>query len=93
MWARISGQTETDAFAKARYDAAMERLTEALWAAPWLMGERFTAVDVMIGSSLGWGRQYLPDNAVFDTYAERLAQRPARIRADARDVTAVLETA
>ncbi len=52
----------------ARYDAAMERLTEALWAGPWLMGERFTAVDVMVRWSLGWGRQYLPDNRVFDTY-------------------------
>ncbi len=85
MWARITGQTETDAFAKARYDAAMERLMEALWAGPWLMGDRFSAVDVMIGSALGWGRQFLPDNAVFDTYQARLAERPARARADARD--------
>jgi len=85
MWGRIMGQTETDAFARARYDAAMERLLEALWAGPWLMGERFTAVDVMIGSALGWGRQHLPDNVLFDTYQARLAERPARLRAEARD--------
>lgn len=85
MWARMMGQTETDAFARARYDAAMERLTEALWAGPWLMGERFTAVDVMIGATLGWGRQHLPDNAVFDAYEARLAERPAKHRADSRD--------
>ena len=85
MWGKITGQTETDAFARARYDAAMERLMEALWSGPWLMGDRFTAVDVMIGSALGWGRQHLPDNRVFDTYQARLAERPARRRADARD--------
>lgn len=85
MWGKIMGQTETDAFARARYDAAMERLTEALWAGPWLMGERFTAVDVMIGAALGWGRQHLPDNRVFDAYQARLAERPAKVRADARD--------
>jgi len=85
MWAQMTGQTETNPFLRARYDAAMERLMEALWSGPWLMGERFTAVDVMIGSALGWGRQHLPDNVVFDAYQARLAQRPARIRADARD--------
>ncbi len=85
MWGRISGAVDTDPQAEARYEQAMSRLLEALWIAPWLMGERFTAVDVMIGASLGWGRDCLPDSPLFDLYLERLSQRPAWIRAQARD--------
>lgn len=85
MWSKISGACENDTYAQSRYDQAMSRLLEALWAWPWLMGERFTAVDVMIGASLGWGREHLPDSPLFDLYLERLAQRPAWVRAQVRD--------
>lgn len=85
FWGKISGAVKTDAYARARYDAVIERLQEALWAGPYLMGDRFTAVDVMIGSALGWGREHLPENPLFDRYLERLNQRPARVRAQAKD--------
>lgn len=85
FWARISGATETDPMARRRYEQATNRLIEALWEGPWLMGERFTVADVIIGSALTWGREYLPDSPVFDRYIERLNSRPAKLRADARD--------
>lgn len=94
IWSKMTGEVETNPLAKARYDAAVDRLLEALWVGPYLMGERFTAADVMVGSSLGWARSCLPESPLLDAYAERLAQRPARIRADARDAdTAILEAA
>ena len=52
-------------------------------AGPWLLGDRFSALDVYLGSQIGWGLQFrtLPDRDVFDAYAERLIRRPAAIRA------------
>lgn len=85
IWGKIGGAVETDAAARLRYDQTMNRLIEALWAGPYLMGDRFTIADVLVGSSLIWARDHLPDSPVFDRYIERLNQRPARIRALARD--------
>lgn len=52
-------------------------------AGPWLLGDRFSALDVYLGSQIGWGMQFksLPDRDVFKVYAARLFQRPAAIRA------------
>jgi len=85
VWAKMLGQTDSDPHALARYDAAMTRLLEALWVGPWLMGDQFTVADVMIGASLGWGREHLPDSPLIDDYLARLAARPANQRAMARD--------
>ena len=52
-------------------------------AGPWLLGDRFSALDVYLGSQIGWGLQFksLPEREVFTAYAEQLVQRPAAIRA------------
>ncbi len=67
---------------------SFEQVVEALDAAvsdaePWLLGERFSALDVYLGSQIGWGLQFktLPDRDVFKGYAARLFQRPAATRA------------
>jgi glutathione S-transferase len=54
---------------------------------PWLLGDRFSALDVYLGSQIDWGLQFksLPDRDAFKGYAARLAQRPAAIRARAID--------
>ena len=57
FWAKISGATDSDPKAQARYDAVIARLFGALERGPYLMGQRFTAVDVMVGSALAWGRR------------------------------------
>ena len=85
IWSKMTGEADRDPLAGARYQAAVDRLLEALWVGPYLMGERFTAADVMVGSSLAWARSFLPESPLLDAYAERLAQRPARVRADDRD--------
>ncbi|KQY85889.1 glutathione S-transferase family protein [Brevundimonas sp. Root1423] len=85
FWSKISGAAETDPNAKARYDAAIARLMTALATGPYLMGDRFTAVDVMIASALAWGREYVPESELVDAYLERVLNRPANARAMAKD--------
>ncbi len=67
------------------YDAVVNRLETALANGQYLMGERFTAVDVMIGSTLAWARQAMPESAALDAYLARIADRPAHAAACAAD--------
>lgn len=85
MWGKITGQTKHDASALERYEAAMARILEALWISPFLMGEQFTVADVMIGASMAWGREHLPDSPLVGDYLARIQARPAHQRALARD--------
>lgn len=52
---------------------------------PFLLGEQFTAADVMIGSTLAWASLMglLDDQPALGDYVERLVQRPAYQRAQA----------
>ena len=54
---------------------------------PWILGERFSAADVYVGSQIGWGLQFktLPERDAFKAYAGRLSQREAAIRARGLD--------
>lgn len=87
FWDRISGATEADPKARARYDAVIARLSGALSRGPYLMGQRFTAVDVMVGSALAWAREFLPADRALDLYLERVLDRPANVMATAKDGT------
>lgn len=84
-WGRISGQTDGDALAKARYDAANARMLTALEHGPYLMGHRFTAVDVMVGSAMAWGREFGPKSELMDAWLERISQRPGNLLAMSKD--------
>ena len=69
------------------YDTVMEVIARAVAAGPYLMGEQFTAADVVIGSGLRWGMAFklLPARPEFVAYADRLAERPALQRAESKD--------
>lgn len=84
-WGRISGQTEGDALAQKRYDAVNARILTALEHGPYLMGHRFTAVDVMVGSAMAWGRDFGPKSALMDAWLERISVRTANLSAAAKD--------
>lgn len=60
---------------------ALETLVSG--AGPWLLGDRFSALDVYLGSQIGWGLQFktLPERDALKRYAARLQERPAAIRA------------
>ncbi|KQW81983.1 glutathione S-transferase family protein [Brevundimonas sp. Root1279] len=69
-----------------------ENVVDALEAAvsgdgPWILGDRFSAADVYVGSQIGWGLQFktLPEREAFKAYAGRLFQREASIRASGLD--------
>jgi glutathione S-transferase len=68
-------------------DALADLIAKALAAGPYLMGEQFTAADVVIGAAVRWGMMFklLPERPGFADYAARLSQRPAVQRADAKD--------
>lgn len=53
----------------------------------WLLGDRFSALDVYLGSQIAWGLQFktLPGRDAFKAYAARLAGREAAGRARALD--------
>lgn len=83
--AKVSGRLDQDPAAQQGYEAALARIDAALAAGPWLMGDRFTAVDLLIGSPFQWFRAFAPENAALDAWLARLAERPALARAQARD--------
>jgi glutathione S-transferase len=68
-------------------DALADILANAVEKGPYLMGEQFTAADVVIGSGIRWGTMFklVPEREAFKPYIARIAQRPASLRADAKD--------
>jgi glutathione S-transferase len=68
-------------------DATIEVLAGALQSGPYILGETFSAADVVVGNSVLWMLQFklLPERPEFTSYVERLKQRPAYQRAAAKD--------
>jgi glutathione S-transferase len=69
------------------YDTTMNVLAGALVKGPYLLGDTFSAADVQMGSNLRWTMQFgiVPQRPEFVRYVELLKQRPALMRAMARD--------
>ena len=69
------------------FETTMNVLAKAVEKGPFLMGEQFTAADVVIGSNIRWGMMFkmVPERPEFTAYAGRLAARPAAQRAGAKD--------
>jgi glutathione S-transferase len=69
------------------FDTAMNVVAGAVTPGPFLMGDKFTAADVVIGSNLRWGTMFkmIPERKEFSDYIARFADRPAAKRAEAKD--------
>jgi glutathione S-transferase len=69
------------------FDTVVDVVAKAVADGPYILGEQFTAADVVIGSGLRWGMSFklLPARPEFVAYAARLAARPALQRAEAKD--------
>lgn len=69
------------------FDTTVETLAKAVGAGPWILGERFTALDVYLGSAIRWTTSFglLPQRPEFAGYLARLLERPALHRAIAKD--------
>ena len=69
------------------FDTVLDIVAKALAQGPHLMGERFTAADVVIGSGLRYGMMFklIPERKEFLDYTARISARPAAQRAAAKD--------
>jgi glutathione S-transferase len=69
------------------YDTAFDVLADAVRTGPWILGDQFTAADVVVGSLLRWGMMFkgVPERPEFVAYAGRCRERPAAKRATAKD--------
>ena len=61
-------------------------LTTALQDREYILGDRFSVADILLGHTLAWARMVkLPLGDVLDGYADRLLTRPALAQAQARE--------
>lgn len=70
------------------YDDVLNAISAALKPGPWLLGDRFSAADVMVGSGIAYmlGFNVIPDRPEYLAYVERMKARPAHKAAVAADV-------
>jgi glutathione S-transferase len=65
------------------YETMLKTLGDQLAAGPYLLGERFTAADVLWGTALRWTTMFklVPETAAITAYIARVTARPAAARA------------
>ena len=65
-------------------DTLLDVVVQGLGRGPYLMGEQFTAADVVTGSGLRWGMLFgmIPERKELKDYVARLTARPAFQRAE-----------
>lgn len=61
------------------FDLMISTFEQALKEGPWILGDTFTAADVMVGSSAGFMQQFgmLDGNETLKSYAQRCQERTA----------------
>lgn len=69
------------------FDMVFSKLTQQLARGPYLLGERFSAVDVLWGGALKWTTAFklIPEEPVIAQYIARVSDRPGTARAAAKD--------
>lgn len=69
------------------FDTMLTTLNDQLRKGPWMLGEQFTAADVLWGVALHWttGFKLIPETPEIKAYVERVYSRPAIQRANAKD--------
>lgn len=69
------------------FDTMLKTLTDQLARGPYIVGERFTAADVLWGIALQWTTSFklVPDEPVIRAYVDRVVSRPAMQRAKSKD--------
>lgn len=69
------------------FDTMLGTLAAQLGRGPYLLGDRFSAADVLWGTALGWTTQFklVPEQADIAAYIDRIAGRPSAARVRALD--------
>lgn len=77
-------------------EQVIDSVEQQLSAGPFILGERFTAADVLWGGAIGWMLQFkmLPERPAFAAYAGRIAGRAAARKVSEEDaaLTAMQQT-
>jgi glutathione S-transferase len=65
------------------YERVLDVLQDLVAKGPYLLGDRFSAVDVFLGSQIAWGVQFgtMEKRPGFEDYVARIYSRPAAVRA------------
>lgn len=71
------------------FELMIETLESGLKKGTWILGKKFTAADVMLGSSAVFMRMFdmLPESPIISAYADRCLKRPAYQKALSIDKT------
>ncbi|EIL97184.1 glutathione S-transferase [Rhodanobacter thiooxydans] len=69
------------------YDTVLKTLVDQLEKGPYLLGDTFSAADVLWGTALNWTTMFklVPELPVIRAYIDRVLARPAMQRAAAKD--------
>ncbi len=69
------------------YDTMLKTLWDQLGDGTYLLGDRFTAADVLWGTALRWTTMFklVPETPAVNAYIERVTSRPAAQRAAKMD--------
>jgi glutathione S-transferase len=69
------------------FDQVLDVIAKAVAKGPYLMGEQFTAADVVLGSGIRYGTMFklVPERQEFTDYIARFSNRPALKRAMEKD--------
>jgi len=69
------------------YDSMLNTLSLGVKDQPWLLGNQFTAADVLVGSTVYFLKKFgiMPESDVLEAYLERCLARPAYQTALAKD--------
>ena len=77
----------------ASYDSLIDMLDETLTKGPYLLGERFTAADLLWGIALRWTTTFglVEARPAFEAYMERIGSRDSIQKVSAEDAAMVAE--
>jgi len=69
------------------YETMLKTLTDRLAQGRFILGERFSAADILWGTALGWTTMFklVPETPVIMAYVERINARPSVAQVKARD--------
>ncbi len=73
------------------YDTMLKTLTDQLAKGPYLLGDRFSAADILWGTALGWTTSFklVPELPVIMDYIQRIVSRPSAKKVKAEEAVLV----
>jgi glutathione S-transferase len=83
--AKFTGRVDKDEREARSYELMVKRFEDAVAKGPYLLGDAFSAADILFGSIVQWGAEMLPKREAFDAYLARLSARPAFKAAQLKD--------